>query len=81
MHHGNPKVEDTIQLSTVTSTDSAAHTRNLENITAGKESQQTIILEGGGSIRARNIATDDRSVQLIGQFSDATLQKIVRSWN
>jgi hypothetical protein len=58
----------------------AVHTCNLENITVGKESQQTIILEGGGSMRARNITTGDGSVQLIGKLSDATLQKIVRRW-
>ncbi|WZH42131.1 uncharacterized protein QYS62_003121 [Fusarium acuminatum] len=59
----------------------AVHTCNLENITVGKGSQQTIILEGGGSMRASNITTGDGSVQFIGKLSDATLQKIVRSWN
>jgi hypothetical protein len=59
----------------------AVHTCNLENITVGKGSQQTIILEGGGLMRARNITAGDGSVQLIGKLSDATLQKIVRSWN
>ncbi|KAJ4267001.1 hypothetical protein NW762_003099 [Fusarium torreyae] len=60
---------------------STVQTCNLENITVGKESQQTIILEGGGSIRAKNIATGDGSVQLIGRLSDVTLQKNARSWN
>jgi hypothetical protein len=60
---------------------SAVHVCDLKNITVGKESQQTIILEGGGSMRVRNITTGDGSVQLIGKLSDATLQKIVRSWN
>ncbi|UZP36748.1 hypothetical protein NXS19_004564 [Fusarium pseudograminearum] len=60
---------------------SHVHTCNLENITVGKESQQTIILEGAGSIQARNIATGDGSVQLIGRLNDVTLQKIARSWN
>ena len=60
---------------------STVHTCNLENITVGKESQQTIILEGGGSIRAKNIATGDGSVQLIGRLSNVTLQKNARSWN
>ncbi|KAH6980426.1 hypothetical protein EDB82DRAFT_284296 [Fusarium venenatum] len=43
---------------------------NIENITVGKQSQQTIIVEGGGSIRARNITTGDGSIQLIGRFSN-----------
>ncbi|KAH7256138.1 hypothetical protein BKA59DRAFT_450227 [Fusarium tricinctum] len=60
---------------------STGHICNLENITVGKDSQQTIILEGGGSIRARNITTGRGSVQLIGQLSDVTLQKIAQSWN
>jgi hypothetical protein len=59
----------------------AAHACNLENITVGKESQQTIILEGGGSMRARNITTGDGSVQLIGKLSDVTLQKFAQSWD
>jgi hypothetical protein len=57
-----------------------AHACNLKNITVGKEGQQTIILEGGDSMRARNITKGDGSVQLIGKLSDAMLQKIVRSW-
>lgn len=81
IHDDDLEAADTIQPSTVAGIGSAAHISNLENITAGKESQQTIILEGGGSIRARNITTGDGSVQLIGQLSDVTLQKIVRSWN
>lgn len=60
---------------------STVHTCNLENITVGRDSQQTIIIEGGGSIRARNITTGRGSVQLIGQLSDVTLQKIAQSWN
>ncbi|EXK75926.1 hypothetical protein FOQG_19312 [Fusarium oxysporum f. sp. raphani 54005] len=81
MHDDGLKAADTIQPSTVASIGSAANTCDLENITVGKESQQTIILEGGGSIRARNITTGDGSVQLIGKLSDVTLQNIVRSWN
>ncbi|KAH6952245.1 hypothetical protein DER45DRAFT_543745 [Fusarium avenaceum] len=92
IHNNDLRAADTIQVDVVASTSSdlphharkeafAVHACNLENITVGKESQQTIILEGGGSIRARNITTGDNSVQLIGQLSDATLQKIVRSWN
>lgn len=60
---------------------STVHICNLENVTVGENSQQTIILEGGGSIRARNISTGRGSVQLIGQLSDVTLQKIAQSWN
>lgn len=81
MHDDDVNAADTIQPSTVASIGSAAHACNLENITVGKESQQTIILEGGGSIRARNITTGDGSVQLIGKLSDVMLQKFVRSWN
>ncbi|OBS16071.1 hypothetical protein FPOA_13158 [Fusarium poae] len=91
-HNDDLKSADAIQINVVASTSSdlpnharkeafAVHTCNLENITVGKESQQTIILEGEGSMRAKNITTGDGSVQLIGQLSDVTLQKIVRSWN
>lgn len=79
MHDDDLKAADATQSSAVARIGSAAYACNLENITAGKESQQTIILEGGGSIRARNITTGDGSVQLIGQLSDVKLPQIVRS--
>lgn len=81
MHDDDLKAADATQSSAVARIGSAAYACNLENITAGKESQQTIILEGGGSIRARNITTGDGSVQLIGQLSDVKLPQIVRSWD
>ncbi|CAG2009897.1 unnamed protein product [Fusarium graminearum] len=90
MHDNDLKPADAVQANVVASmsSDSANHARknvlalnacNLENITSGKDSRQTIILEGGGSMRARNIATGDGSVQLIGQLSGAALQKIIQS--
>ncbi|KAH7186533.1 hypothetical protein DER44DRAFT_188876 [Fusarium oxysporum] len=56
-------------------------TRDIENISVGSNSQQTIILEGEGLVRARNIATGNGSRQIIGRLSDATLHKLVGSWN
>lgn len=53
----------------------------MENISVGDNSQQTIILEGKGLVRARNIAIGDGSRQIIGSLSGATLQKIVGSWD
>ncbi|EXM13764.1 hypothetical protein FOTG_17803 [Fusarium oxysporum f. sp. vasinfectum 25433] len=79
MHDDDLKTADAIHSNTVARISSAAYACNLENITVGKESQQTIILEGGGSIRARNITTGDGSVQLIGQLSNITSENIVRS--
>ena len=92
MHDNDLRSADAVQANVVASmsADSADHARksvfavdtcNLENITSGKDSRQTIILEGGGSMRARNIAAGDGSVQLIGQISGAALQKIVKSWD
>ncbi|KAJ0129516.1 Malic acid transport protein [Fusarium oxysporum f. sp. albedinis] len=66
IHDDDLKAADALQPSTVARIGSAVHACNLENITVGKESQQTIILEGRGSIRARNITTGDGSVQLVG---------------
>lgn len=92
MHDNDLRSADAVQANVVASisSDSANHahknsfavnTCNLENIAVGKDSQQTIILEGGGSMRARNITTGDGSVQVIGQLSGAALQKIVQSWD
>jgi len=53
----------------------------IENISIGDNSQQTIILEGQGLVRARNIAIGDGSRQIIGSLSGSTLQKIVGGWN
>jgi hypothetical protein len=56
-------------------------TYTIENISIGDNSQQTIILEGKGLVRARNIAIRDGSRQVISSLSGATLQKFVGSWN
>lgn len=54
-------------------------THTMENISVGNNSRQTIIVEGRGSVKTRNIATGDGLVQFIGRLSDATLQKLMGS--
>jgi hypothetical protein len=54
---------------------------DIENISISNNSQYTIILVGGGLVRARNIATRDRSVQLISSLSNAMLQKLIENRN
>jgi predicted Mrr-cat superfamily restriction endonuclease len=84
MHDNDLRSADAVQANVVASMSSdlanrahknvfAENTYNLENIAVGKDSQQTIILEGDGSMRARNITAGDGSVQLIGQLSGVAL--------